>query len=181
MARVEAPVPDEQLAAVLAPYRLPDGRPMELFGLLAHAPAALTDLRRATTACLRDLDLPVRAREVVVLRTLARAGADAEWALHVHLFAADAGLDATDLAALAGDPAGLPGPERRLTALADACHAAAGRLPDPLWGELSADGWSTGQLVGFLVVAGQYRKVAVLVNALQVEVPAGLAGIPRTG
>jgi 4-carboxymuconolactone decarboxylase len=179
VSRLEPPDLDDDLRAELTPYRLGDGRAMELFVLLAHAPAALRDLRRATTTALRDLDLPVRARELVVLRTLARAGASAEWALHVHLFADAAQLSGSELIAVATDPASLPASDRRLVLLADVCHDHAGVLPDGLWEELSLDGWTTGQLVGFLVVAGQYRKVAVLVNALQVPVPSGLQSLPQ--
>jgi 4-carboxymuconolactone decarboxylase len=181
MSRIQPPDLDDDLQAELAPYRLPDGRAMELFALLAHAPAALRDLRRATTTVLRDLDLPIRARELVVLRTLARAGAGAEWALHVHLFGDAAQLAGLEPTAIATDPKSLPAPDQRLLQLADACHDHAGVLPDGLWEELTLDGWSTGQLVGLLVVAGQYRKVAVLVNALQVPVPAGLQPLPRAG
>ncbi|SFF94148.1 hypothetical protein SAMN05216574_1352 [Blastococcus tunisiensis] len=104
MSRIQPPDLDDDLQAELTPYRLPDGRAMELFALLAHAPAALRDLRRATTTVLRDLDLPIRARELVVLRTLARADAAAEWALHVHLFGDAAQLAGLEPTAIATDP-----------------------------------------------------------------------------
>lgn len=71
------------------------------------------------------------------------------------------------------------GPDQWLLQLAYACHNHAGVLPDGLLGELALDGGSTGQLVGLLVVAGQYRKVAVLANALQGPVRAGLQPLPR--
>lgn len=180
--RIPAPAaPDPAIAASLAGYALPDGRPLELFAVLAHSPAAFDDLRRATAACLRGTVLTVREREVIVLRTVARAGAEAEWAVHVALFGAAAGLDASELALLAGRdgsraPGALPGRERLLVRLADALHDTM-TVDDGLWAEL-AEVWEPRALVELLMVAAQYGKVAAMVNVLRVPVPAGLPGFP---
>jgi alkylhydroperoxidase family enzyme len=178
--RVPAPDLDEQTAARLRHYRLPDGRSMDLFLAVAHHPAALDDLRRATTTCLRDLGLSVRDRELVILRTLARAGAEAEWALHVHLFADDAGLSPEDAAATCRpDHEGWEPRERDLIELADFCHDSAGAVPDDVWRRWQ-ERWPIGELIALITVAGQYRKVALLTNALALPVPAGLPTFPAT-
>ncbi len=167
----------EDLAALRA-YRLPDGRPMELFRACARNPAVLDDLRRATTTCLRDLGLPVRDREIVILRTLARSGAEAEWALHVALFAAEAGLSAAELAGLCGTGIGFPGrAERDLIELADVCHDRDGRVDEETWHRWRARR-PDEELLALLTVAGQYRKVALLTNALGLAAPDGLPGFP---
>lgn len=66
--------------------------------------------------------MPVRDREILILRVLALAGAETEWAVHVELFAHEAGLTSAELAALATGEDLLPPRERRLTALAEALH-----------------------------------------------------------
>jgi 4-carboxymuconolactone decarboxylase len=175
---VNPPVLDEETERRLRPYRLPDGRPMELFLAAAHHPAVLDDLRRATTACLRDLALPVRERELVILRTVARAGAEAEWSLHVHLFAAEAGLSETQVAATrAADWAGWSPSDREVIEFADLCYEADGRVTPQVWRGWQAR-WPVPVLLGLLTVAGQYRKVALLTNALGLAAPDGLPRFP---
>lgn len=173
---------DSPTREVLARYALPDGRPLALFEALAHSPAALTDLRRATAACVGHTTLPVRHREILVLRTVARAGAEAEWAVHVALFGAEAELSAADLDALASPAPPPPGrftaPERLLVALADALHDTRD-VDDALWAALAAH-WNRRGLADLLLVATQYAKVALLGTALRIPVPDGLAGFPAT-
>ncbi len=66
-------------------YRLPDGRPLELFGMVAHSPAALADLKGATARVLSATELSPRFRELLILRILHNYGAVAEWQVHVAL------------------------------------------------------------------------------------------------
>lgn len=106
MSRLPAPALDPETAALLEPYRLPDSRPLPIFQALAHSRTALDDLRRATAACLKAPSLTPRLREIAILRICARAGAAAEWAVHVEMFAAQARLTDTELEALANAPHG---------------------------------------------------------------------------
>jgi len=176
--RWDLPVLDDETVRRLRPYHLADGRPMELFLAAAHHPAALDDLRRATTVCLRDLGLPPRERELVILRTTARAGAEPEWSLHVHLFAAEAGLGRQEVAATcAARWPGWSDDDRELIGLADHCYDSDGHVPDQVWRRWRAR-WPMPVLWGLLTVAGQYRKVALLTNALGLTVPEGLPRFP---
>jgi alkylhydroperoxidase family enzyme len=153
----------------LAPYRLPDGRPLELFAVLAHSTAALGDLRSATARALQATVLTVRQRELIILRVLHRIGADSEIAVHLALFGAEAGLDEPASAALADDELDLGPLEHDLVALADAMTAG-GDIDDALWSRLlSALG--VGGLVDALFIATQYVKVALLVRALRIPIP----------
>jgi len=153
----------------LAPYRLPDGRPLELFAVLAHSTAAFGDLRSATARVLQATVLTARQRELLILRVLHRVGAEAEIAVHLALFGAEAGFDRPASAALAADALDLDPLELDLVALADALTSG-GDVDDALWSrllfELGADG-----LVDALFVATQYIKVALLVRALRITNP----------
>jgi 4-carboxymuconolactone decarboxylase len=101
-----------------------NGEIQAVFLAFAHNPIVTEQFRSTTVALLRDGSLSTRDRELVILRTVFRCGAEAEWATHTRLFAEEAGLDARQLAALCDvgsllvfDPA-----ERDLVAIADQLH-----------------------------------------------------------
>ncbi|MEN2738422.1 carboxymuconolactone decarboxylase family protein [Microbacterium sp. X-17] len=162
--RIE-PIDDPALDA----YRLPDGRPMELFGIVAHSPAALADLRSATARALHATELPPRLRELLILRVLHLYGAVAEWQVHVELFADAVGLSPSDLAAVRGETAAPAGVEGALRELADALSAR-GIVSDELWGRLHDELGPRGAVEAAFVGA-QYVKVALMTNVFQVEPP----------
>jgi len=64
-----------------------------------------------------------------------------------------------------------------LIALADELDGT-GTLPDELWERLG-EHWSDAQLIELVVVAGMYRLVSYLVNALRIEPEAWAARFPR--
>ncbi|MET9967252.1 carboxymuconolactone decarboxylase family protein [Streptomyces sp. NPDC006356] len=172
---------DEETRRLLDPYRLPDGRPLPVFLALAHSRTALDDLRRATAACLKGTTLDARSREIAVLRVCARAGAEAEWAVHVEMFAERAGLSEGEVRATAA-----PGVHelwsRRdalLVRLADDIHDTS-TVSDRLWAAL-AKAYTPQEIVELLLVVTQYHKVACLTNALALRAPEGLPTLPRDG
>ncbi|MEV5842351.1 hypothetical protein AB0M32_10315 [Streptomyces sp. NPDC051985] len=174
------PVPaDEETRKLLDPYRLPDGRPLALFQVLAHSRAALDDLRRATSACLKGIALDARTREIAVLRICARAAAEAEWAVHVEMFAAEAGLGEDEVRATAapGVWRGWSARDALLVRLADEIHDGC-TVSDGLWAEL-ADEYTPREIVELLLVVTQYLKVACLTNALGLRAPEGLPRLPH--
>lgn len=154
----------------LAPYRLPDGRPLELFRVLAHSTAALGDLRSATTRALQATALTPRLRELLILRVLSREGADAEIAVHLAMFGDEAGLDAAAVTALNLDRLDLEPLECDIVALADGLTVGRGDVDDRLWTRL-LDALGASGLVDALFVGTQYVKVALLVRALRIPVP----------
>ncbi|MET9084923.1 carboxymuconolactone decarboxylase family protein [Streptomyces sp. NPDC004237] len=178
--RLPGPAPvDEETRRLLDPYRLPDGRPLPIFQALAHSRAALDDLRRATAACLNGTALHARTREIAVLRVCARAGAEAEWAVHVEMFAARAGLSEDDVRATVapGVRECWPLRDALVVRLADEIHDGS-TVSDGLWAEL-AETYTVQEIVELLLVVTQYLKVACLTNALGLQVPEGLPRPPR--
>ncbi|MGV9823434.1 carboxymuconolactone decarboxylase family protein [Nocardia xishanensis] len=174
------PVPDlgdPDLRRALEPYRLPDGRPLPIFQVLAHSRAALDDLRRATAACLGAPSLDARTREIAILRICARAGAEAEWAVHVEIFAAEAGLgDGEVYATAVSDAREWRTTDALVIRLADEIHDTS-TVSSGLWAEL-LDAYTPRQIVELLLVITQYHKVACLTNALALPVPEGLPRLP---
>ena len=170
-----APPYAPEVAEHLEKLMPPGMPPIALFRTVAHNPRVLGRMRRG--GLLDPGSISVRQREIVILRTTARCGAEYEWGVHVAFFAAAAGLDAAQLAATvhgaADDPA-WGAEERLLVALADALHDGAD-VPDALWGELAAR-FAPGQLVELLFLAGLYHAVSFVVNATRV---AGEPGAPR--
>ena len=178
--RLTGPVPDDpEIRRLLDPYRLPDGHPLPLFEALAHSRAALDDLRRATAACLGAPALDARTREIAVLRVCARAGAEPEWAVHVRMFAAEAGLGEAEIEATARPRDAFPWPARDalVIRLADEIHDAS-TVSDDLWAALPRE-YTAQEIVELLLVVTQYHKVACLTNALGLRPPAGTPRMPR--
>lgn len=174
-----APPHDPPLAATLAAMMPPGVEPLALFRTLAHNPRVLEKIRAGNLLDRGSLDR--RDRELVILRTTARCGAEYEWGVHVAFFAARVGLsdalvEATATAA-ADAPVWTPR-EALLIRLSDALHDGA-TIADDLWAAL-AGGWSAEQLVELIVLAGFYHTVSFVVNALQVEAEPFAARFPNT-
>ena len=162
--RIE-PIADPSLDA----YRLPDGSPLDLFGVVAHSPAALADLKGATARVLNATELPPRLRELLILRVLHNYDAVAEWQVHLQLFAAAADISASDLTAVRSSQKMLPGVEGAMLELADAVSGR-GAVDDDLWRRIH-DAVGTRGAVEAVFVAAQYVKVALMNNVLRVEPP----------
>ena len=147
-----------------------DTEPLALFRTIAHHPALLERFRGTGTYLLNFGTLAPRDRELVILRTCARAGAWYEWSVHVAIFAAAVGLDDAIVQATAvgdaDDPA-FAGQDRALMELCDALHDTA-LVSDEVWSGVAAER-SEEQLIELLAVAGQYRTIAYYVNALGIE------------
>ena len=153
------------VAEDLAKLMPPGVPPLQLFRTLAHNPRVLGRIRRG--GLLDPGSISLRDRELVILRTTALCGAEYEWGVHVAFFGHAAGLTAAELAAtVTGDAAALAAPERLLFELCAALHATA-QLPDPLWHQLAA-AYRADQLVELIALAGQYRTISYLINALGV-------------
>jgi alkylhydroperoxidase family enzyme len=157
-----------EVAEHLAKLMPPGVPPIALFRTVAHNPRVLGRMRRG--GLLDPGSITVRQREIVILRTTARCGAEYEWGVHVAFFAAAAGLGPAQLAATVhgapDDPAWGP-EERLLVALADALHERAD-VPDALWAELAAR-FAPPQLVELVFLAGLYHAVSFVINATRLE------------
>jgi alkylhydroperoxidase family enzyme len=124
--------------------------------------------------------LTLRQRELVIARTTALCGSEYEWGVHVALFGARVGFDEPQLQSLANGTPDDPcwgHADRTLLGLCDALHRDC-TVDDPLWQALRAL-FSEEALLELLLLAGFYRTVSYLTNALRLPLEPGVAGFPR--
>ena len=152
------------------------------FRVLARNPRLFDAVLATGEYCISKRNhLSVHDREVVVLRTCARARGEAEWGAHVTMWSERAGLTPEQVAATAaGDAAGAPvwsAEERLLVRFADELHDTA-TVGDELWREM-ASVWSEEQLLDLVFVATTYRMTCCLCNAAGIGPEAWTAPFPR--
>jgi alkylhydroperoxidase family enzyme len=153
----------------------PGMEPLALFRTLAHNPRVLGRFRRG--GLLDPGSISLRERELVILRTTARCGADYEWGVHAAFFGAASGFTDEQLAASAQPRGWTWTPREQLIVdLCDSLHETAD-VPDDLWTRLR-DEFEPAQLVELVVLAGLYRMVSYVVNALRIPCEAGAPRIP---
>ncbi len=142
--------------------------PLKLFRTVAHNPRVLQ--RMMAGGLLDKGSITLRQRELMILRTTARCGAEYEWGVHVAAYGSKAGWTPAELAASAGDGAKesvwMPD-ERLIIRLADELHETE-RVGDALWQDLHT-AFQPEQLVELIMLAGLYHAVSYLINALQIQ------------
>ena len=144
--------------------------PLRLFRTLLRHFDLGDRIRPLGSAILTRGALDPRDRELVILRTCARAGCEYEWGVHVALFARPLGLgEATIRATVLGTPddAGFSPREALLARLSDQLHDT-GAVSDGLWERL-ADVWDERQRIELLMVAGWYHLIAFVANGARVR------------
>jgi alkylhydroperoxidase family enzyme len=144
--------------------------PLSLFRTLAVHDGLFSRMRPLGAGILGHPRLEPRERELLILRTCARAGAEYEWGVHVVAFARGLGVTEEQVAATvlgsAADPA-WGERDAQLIAAADALYES-DAIPEGLWASLSA--WlREDQLLELTVVAGWYRLISYVVNVAGVE------------
>ena len=159
-------------AALLAKWMPPgnDVEPLRLFRTLAVHDELASRMRPLGAGILGHPRLESRERELLILRTCARAGAEYEWGVHAVAFGGPLGLTERQLAATvhgAADDAAWSAHDAQLIAAADALYDG-DAIPDELWAAL-ARRLGDDQLLELVVVAGWYRLLACVINVAQVE------------
>ena len=124
--------------------------------------------------------LTLRQREIVIDRVTARCGSEYEWGVHVGLLRQARRLRRGP-AALAGARAGPSDAcwkpeEALLIRFCDALHASCD-IDDALWAELRAQ-FSEEAILELLLLAGFYRTVSYLTNALRLPLEPYAARFP---
>jgi 4-carboxymuconolactone decarboxylase len=161
---------------------MPPGSPLDplaLFRTLALHEQLFGRMRPLGAGLLGHGLLDRREREIVILRTCARAGAEYEWGVHAEAFGRAVGLGEDQLAASAAGDASDPAWSERdalLVRLADELHDSAA-VSDGLWAELAAR-WTAPQLIELLVLAGWYRLIACVLNGARVALEPWAARFP---
>jgi alkylhydroperoxidase family enzyme len=151
--------------------------PLVLFTALARDGRLFERFRSA--ALLDKGHLKLRQREIVTGRVTALSGSEYEWGVHAAFFAERAGFDPAMLYSLAqgtADDPCWPPEEKLLIRACDALHASSD-IDDALWAELRGY-FSEMALIEVLMLAGFYRTVSYLTNALRLPLESYAARFP---
>lgn len=146
-----------------------------IFSTLARHPALFRAFARFGGYLLGAGTLPVRSRELLILRTGVNCRSDYEWGQHVRLSEL-LGIPRDEIDAVAHGPDAFEGLDALMLRAADELHAGA-RISDATWEGLAAE-LSEEQLIELPVLVGQYHLVAFALNSLGVELDEGLEALP---
>jgi AhpD family alkylhydroperoxidase len=165
-----------EVTAALDGYPRRDGYLLHLFRVFANSTRFLK--KGVVNLLDRDSPLPMRQREIVILRVCAANGCEYEWGVHVAAFAAHAGLTeeqvrATwlDHAARCWDPA-----ESLLIEVVDQL-CARGNLDDAALTAFQAQ-WTVAQQLEIFALCGNYHTISFVANAARLQPEAFAAGVP---
>jgi alkylhydroperoxidase family enzyme len=123
--------------------------------------------------------LTLRQREIVIDRTTALCHSEYEWGVHVSFFANRVGLTEEHLRSLVhgdAEDTGWNDGERLLIRMCDELHKTCS-VSDELWTELRAE-HSEQAMLELLMLAGFYRTISYLTNALKLPLEAFGARFP---
>jgi len=155
----------------------PDKPPLRLFTTLARDPRLFGKFFAA--GLLDRGHLTLRQREIVIDRTTAQCRSEYEWGVHIAIFGARVGFTPEQVESLArggsADACWSP-QDRTLLQLCEALHHDC-TLDDALWLELRAD-FSEEAMLELLMLAGFYRTVSYLTNALRLPLEPDAARFP---
>ncbi len=167
----------DEVAEILEGALTHEGRPLNIFGVLAHHPKLLKRFNLMGGFLLNKGLIPAREREIVILRVGWNAQAEYEFGQHT-VIGTQAGLTDAEISALTRDPdaGGWSDDDRALIALADDL-AADDRVSDDTWTAL-ARRWGDAELIELLIVAGYYRLVSGFLNSTGVVLDEGIPGFP---
>lgn len=156
----------EDTQAALDRIMPPGVPPLTLFTTLARDQRLFS--RFFAGGLLDKGHLTLRQREIVIHRVTAQCGSEYEWGVHAAFFAPRVQLSDEQLYSLVHGDSGdacWAAPEQRLIQLCDALHATC-TLDATLWTQLRAD-YSENAMLELLMLAGYYRTVSYLTNAVQ--------------
>ncbi len=123
--------------------------------------------------------LPVRDRELIILRTCFLNGCEYEWGVHVRIYGAAAGLTPEQLNATgssAVDSAPWSEHDRAVLEFAESLRATS-RLPEQLRAQLRQE-WDDQQFLEACEVAGFYHGVSFIANVAEVSLEEWAARFP---
>ena len=175
IAPLDPPYPEDVQAAFDAIMR--GAPPLLLFRTVAHNPRVLQ--RMIAGGLLDRGSIPLRARELMILRTCARCGAEYEWGVHVANFGTKAALNQEQLRSTVHGSAAddcWNDDDSIVLQLGDQLHEGQ-NVDDALW-QQAAERFSAAQLVELVMLAGLYHAVSFAVNAFRVAPEAFAPAFP---
>lgn len=154
----------------------PAGRaPAALFPPFAHSPRAWAKFAGGS---LSDKGpVPLRQREIVILRTAAKTGGEFEWTAHKALFAAKAELTPAQVeATFSGGDAGWTDAEATLLATVDALldHK---KLTQPEFDRLRTH-FDPAQILEIIQLVSFYHGISLICGALDIGSEAAMGRFP---
>lgn len=166
----------EAVARRLAPLTPLNGRHILLFRTLARDQRLFS--RFMDGGLLDHGHVPLRERELIILRVCALNRSDYEWGVHVAYFAQAAGFSEAEVAATASPLDAHPWTSRDalILRLCDGLQASCD-LAEDFWAELRQS-FDEMALMEMLMLIGKYRQVSILTNALRLELEAGTPTLP---
>jgi alkylhydroperoxidase family enzyme len=151
--------------------------PLLLFKVLARDPRLF---RKFFSGGLLDRGhLTLREREVMICRTTALCGSEYEWGVHIAAFGERAGFSVGQVRSLARGrcpDVGWSDREMLLLRLCETLHARC-TVDDCLWQALR-EHFSEEAVLEMLMLAGFYRTVSYLTNALDLPMEPGASRFP---
>ncbi len=157
--------------------------PLALFRTLAVHDELFARMRPLGAGILGHGRIEPREREIVIHRVCARTGAEYEWGVHVIAFGRALGLtDEEIVATVNASPEDTiwSASDRLLIRLVDELHDTCTVSPS-LWSAL-AERYADDQLLELVIIAGWYRLLSGVINAIGVQpepwaarFPAGVA------
>jgi alkylhydroperoxidase family enzyme len=153
--------------------------PLLLFRTVAKNPRVLQ--RMMAGGLLDRGSISIRIRELMILRTTAKCGAEYEWGVHIAAFGSKAAWTKEQIySSVHGDAedACWSAEEKLVIRLCDQLHATS-KVDDVLWADCSAH-FSEEQLVELVMLAGLYHAVSFLVNATAVQHEVFAPGFPSS-
>lgn len=178
IAPIEPPY-DPDTEAQLMKWMPPNSpiEPLALFRTLLVHPTLSSRMRGLGAGILGHGLIEPREREIVILRTCARCGAEYEWGVHAVAFGTTVGLTGAQIqATVTHDGSVWSERDRLLIRLADELHQT-DTIADQLWQELAAT-WTDAELLELVVTAGWYRTLSYFINAARIQPEAWAARFP---
>jgi alkylhydroperoxidase family enzyme len=171
---LEAEQWDEGAQGLLKPFA-DRGAVLNIFKTLANHPDLARRWMVFANHILGKSKLPVRERELIILRIGYLCQAGYEWGQHV-LIAREAGMSDDEIRSAKSGPEtpGLSDLDRLLLQATDELHADA-HVSDDTWQGL-AEHLSTQQLMDVVFTVGQYNLVSMALNSFGVQPDEGLPG-----
>jgi 4-carboxymuconolactone decarboxylase len=162
---------------VMAPF-VSQGRAHNIFRTLANHPDLMRRWLVFANHVLGKSTLPVRDREILILRVGYLCQSGYEWAQHVQI-ARRADMTDDDIAAIrsGSESSHFAEQERLLLRAAEELHADA-FVSDQTWSGL-AQHYNTQQLMDIVFTVGQYTLVSMALNSFGVQLDAGLKGFDQ--
>ena len=142
--------------------------PLLLFRTVARNPRVLQ--RMIAGGLLDRGSISLRSRELTILRTCARCGAEYEWGVHIATFGAKSPWTPAQIYSSvhgSADDTCWNLEDRLVIRLADQLHYT-NRVDDTLWEEMAVH-FAPEQLVELIMLAGLYHAVSYMVNATGVQ------------